>query len=391
VLSIRQVGTLGTLIAKPARAVTLARCLSTTHAPIEGDAQHLAAAMAWLCRAQNAVPDGGVSYGFSLVDGWLPPYPETTGYCIPTFLAFARYAGRPEYRERARSMASWELRVQLPTGGIPGGWWVEGRDAPAISFDTGQVIQGWCAMYEAEEDARLLDAAIRAGRHLVRTQEPDGAWRDVAPGRAVATRFAFNARTSWPLLQLARLSGDDTFRSAALRNLDWTLAQQAANGWFRSAGFAPDEDPLTHTLAYVLEGLFHCWILTKEPALLDAVRRGSRPLVDLYVRDRRLPAVLGSAWQARDRSACVTGCAQMANLWLRLGDVDADAETRTAGRLLLDQVKGWQIRGSRDVDVAGALPGSIPIFRRYEPLRFPNWGAKFFCDALLTALGAGEP
>ena len=54
--------------------------------------QRLNAAMAWLCRAQDASHDFGVARAFSLVyqpffggRGWQPSYPETTGYIIPTF------------------------------------------------------------------------------------------------------------------------------------------------------------------------------------------------------------------------------------------------------------------------------------------------------------------
>jgi hypothetical protein len=33
----------------------------------------------------------------------------------------------------------------------------------------------------------------------------------------------------------------------------------------------------------------------------------------------------------------------------------------------------------------------MPIFGYYEPLRFPNWGVKFFCDAILTAVDVVNP
>src|SRR6185436_6062964 len=73
---------------------------------------HLDATMAWLCKAQDSVEGGGVSAGYSVIDGWLPPYPETTGYIIPTFYDYARLTGREEFRLRARRMADWELEVQ---------------------------------------------------------------------------------------------------------------------------------------------------------------------------------------------------------------------------------------------------------------------------------------
>jgi hypothetical protein len=35
------------------------------------------------------------------------------------------------------------------------------------------------------------------------------------------------------------------------------------------------------------------------------------------------------------------------------------------------------------VNVRGALPGSYPIWGKYEPFAFPNWATKFFADALM--------
>ena len=67
--------------------------------------RHLQATLDWLCHAQD-VRDGqrdagGVAAGWSFEDGWLPGYPETTGYIIETFLAAADHLGQARYRERA--------------------------------------------------------------------------------------------------------------------------------------------------------------------------------------------------------------------------------------------------------------------------------------------------
>ena len=74
---------------------------------------HLAAAIEWLVRAQDATPDGGISRGFSLAwhpyfggRGWQPSYPETTGYIIPTLYAAARRLGRAELAARAERLSS---------------------------------------------------------------------------------------------------------------------------------------------------------------------------------------------------------------------------------------------------------------------------------------------
>ena len=68
---------------------------------LEPAERHLAEAEAWLCRAQDASGDGGVSYGYSLRGGWRPSYPETSGYIATTFFRLARERD-PSYFERAQ-------------------------------------------------------------------------------------------------------------------------------------------------------------------------------------------------------------------------------------------------------------------------------------------------
>ncbi len=50
------------------------------------------AAAAWLATAQDCstTKDGGVAHHFSLISGWRPSYPETTGYIVPTILRYDR-------------------------------------------------------------------------------------------------------------------------------------------------------------------------------------------------------------------------------------------------------------------------------------------------------------
>lgn len=65
---------------------------------------HLGAAAERLCAAQDAFNDGGVARSYSLIyehffnrKGWIPSYPETTGYIIPTV-----------------SLITWPLRMIKP-------------------------------------------------------------------------------------------------------------------------------------------------------------------------------------------------------------------------------------------------------------------------------------
>ena len=140
---------------------------------------HLRGAIDWLCRAQdvrNGESDaGGVSAGWSFEDGWLPSYPETTGYIIETFLAAADALKQPELVERAGRMIDWELSIQLSDGAFPGHFG-EAGSRPVI-FNTGQIMHGMVAGYTQLEREECLQAAVRAGHWLRQQQDDDGCWR----------------------------------------------------------------------------------------------------------------------------------------------------------------------------------------------------------------------
>jgi len=54
--------------------------------------------------------------------GWLPAYPETTGYIIPTLWdAFALRADE-RFRAAAIAAADWEIAIQLPCGATRAGY-----------------------------------------------------------------------------------------------------------------------------------------------------------------------------------------------------------------------------------------------------------------------------
>ena len=82
---------------------------------------HLDATMQWLARAQDVGGDDGLARMYHVRTGWGSSYPETTGYAIPTFLDYARYSGRDDFRERALRMAKWESAVQMSSGAVQGG------------------------------------------------------------------------------------------------------------------------------------------------------------------------------------------------------------------------------------------------------------------------------
>lgn len=359
--------------------------------PIGSDREHLAATIRWLCAAQDAAGGNGVSAAFSLVSGWDAPYPETSGYILATFLASGDFLGDASLHARARRIADWEIEIQAPGGGVLSR---PGKPETRV-FNTGQVVLGWLALFERTRDSRFLEAARRAGDYLAGLQESDGTWqRDTYCGART-----YHARTDWGLLRLAKLSGDERYADAARRNLRWVMRQQQANGWFRNCGFN-DEDPITHVIDYTLIGVLECALLDAaafDRSPIDLISRSADAICDCVDRPGiggiagMIPASFDSEWRSRDRTSCLTGNAQLAYTLLRLHGLAPNRRYLAAADTLIAALKGTQALGAAPACVRGALPGSFPMHSGYFANGYPNWGAKFFADALLASLTRHRP
>ncbi len=348
------------------------------------DEQHLKACIAWLCAAQDATADDGVSAFYDVRSGaWAPSYPETTGYIIPTLFDAAAYVQDEMHRRRAIRMADWLLTLQLENGAFPiGPLWPDWERQPIV-FDTGQIIQGLVRAYQETKNPEYLNAANRAGSWLTAIQDDDGCWRRFTSQGFVHT---YNTRTAWALLQLSLVSGERNQRDAAMRNLEWALGQQDTDGWFHNAAFRPDEAPLTHTIVYTIEGLLEAGILLRDQRLVESGQRAADALLRLQAADGYLRARYGPGWKSHTNWSCLTGTAQIALVWLRLFELTANQEYLIAARSTIHYLKQRHPRTGKLPGVFGGLAGSYPIYEAYEPYRHLNWAVKFFADCLLLSL-----
>jgi len=341
---------------------------------------HLAEVLAWLYRAQDAGEDRGVSHSYELGRGWLPSYPETTGYIIPTLLNVSSLRGDPGARRRALEMAEWELQVQRDDGSIAD----LARARPCV-FDTGQVVFGWLAAFQATGEARFLAAAERAGRWLVEVMDGESVWRREVGSAAGVT---FHARVAWALAELAGVTGEEPLREAARRFLDWSLRQEERPGWFGQNCLTDNRQPLLHTIAYTARGQFEAGILLEEPSLVAAATRTARALTARVDRQGRMSGRFDREWRGTVPWACLTGMAQVCVLWSRLyahsGErIFAEQAERVLG--FLERIHDLR---SSNPGLRGGVRGSFPINGAYCRYRLPNWATKFFADALIFAPSA---
>lgn len=343
---------------------------------------HLREAINWLCRAQDVrtrKPDaGGVAAGWSFEDGWLPGYPETTGYIIETFIAAAEYLGRPELVERAHRMIDWELSMQAADGAFPGHFGEAGSH-PVI-FNQGQIMHGLVAGYAMLKRQDCLEAGVRAGHWLVAQQDADGCYRKFEHN---GVPHVYNTRAIWALAAMGGEANEPRFLEAARRNLEWALTQQTPSGWFATNAFVPGRAPFTHTIAYAIRGFIEVAVLLGEERYFQAAEKAARGLMAKQRSDGWLAGTYDDGWAPTASYACVTGIAQMALCWLRLAQVGGDKAYRDAAWRAIAYVKRTQRLEDSDHVVRGAVPGSAPIWGAYSRFEFPNWAAKFFADALM--------
>jgi hypothetical protein len=364
---------------------------------------HLVAAIAWLVRAQDATPDGGISRAFSLTRhsyfghrGWQPSYPETTGYIIPTLYAAARRLGSAELAARAERAARWEIEIQLPTGAVRGGVIGE-RESPTV-FDTGQVLLGWLATFEETGQGSFADAARRAARYLAAMLDGDGHWRQGDSPFARADATLYNTRTAWALAEAGARLDDAAFIGAAARNLQAAAALQSGNGWLPACCLTDPEQPLLHTLAYATRGLLEGGRVLGDSGLVRAAERTAAALAATVRADGWMPGRYRADWSAAVDWSCLTGEAQMANNWIRLAEITGDRKWLEPVPAVLRFLKRTQNRRTRELGVRGGIKGSWPMGGAYGAYEILNWATKFFSDALMRheaveagGLGATSP
>lgn len=368
-------------LAEPAaRALVMAHLKPVREVELDQRAA-LREAVGYLLRAQRHGTDKGMG-SYHLTNGWGASYPETTGYAIPTLIAAAGMLPWDEADKAAVEAAEWLLTIQQADGGWQGGRVGEGR--PSIVFNTAQVVRGMLAVHSYTRRTEFLDAALRAGHWIVSVQDTDGAWRG---SNFMGAARVYDTYVDAPLLRLHAFTGEAVLYRAAMRNLAWVLQQQHANGWFSNADntIRHNDRPITHTIAYTLDGLLECSRITGDDRYAKAAIPAAAALVNHYLITGRIHGRYDAQWRGSEYPI-MTGCAQLAIVWTHVAKLTGENRYREAASRMIRFLGAVQRRSAVGPAASrGALTGSFPLWGRYEKFAFPNWGTKYFADALLCA------
>jgi hypothetical protein len=343
-------------------------------------ALHIREAAEWLKRGQDAGSDRGVSYGAALGGTFLSSYPETTGYIIPTMLELAAHFQDSDFERRAIEMGDWEISIQMECGAVMGAR-VDSPPTPAV-FNTGQVLLGWSALYRRTGDERYRIAARRAIDWLLECQDPDGNWRRGNSNFADARTTVYNVKAGWGMVEAGLACGWPDAVAGGVRSAEYCISKQASNGWFADCCLGDASRPLLHTIAYSMQGLVGIGRAVGRRDLLEAAHKTADSLAHLMDGAGFIPGRIDPAFQGRVEWCCLTGTAQTSIVWSQLDRLEGSERYAESRRLANRYLMARHNIASQDPAFRGGVFGSWPFWGGYGQNKVLNWAVKFFIDAL---------
>lgn len=325
------------------------------------------AALQWIRRSIEVTGENGSAHSWHRVLGWSKAYPETTGYLIETLLNYAKIKQDESLQNLAIGCANWLDTIQLDTGAFPG--LLVGNTQPSV-FNTSQILFA----------APHLQGSQRALDWLISCLEPDGAWRQAAfvPGFVPS----YYTRAVWAVLQANEFIQNPEIEELMRRALHFYAARFLPNGSVQDWGFRSGAAAFTHTIAYTLEGFWEASTRLRETVISEQTLKSvQRLLVERQKAGGRTAGRYDTNWRGDYSFVCVTGNCQLSVLCHKIWVQTGEPRFKHAAKLFLNEILRTQKLGANK-NSFGALPGSTPLWGSYLPLRYPNWAAKFFLDAM---------
>jgi hypothetical protein len=336
----------------------------------------------WLDRSLRQNKDNGSSAYFHLIKGWSGPYPETTGYLIPTLYNLSNLEGYEKYGLLAQQQCDWLLSIQNTDGSFPQGLALGTR--PEI-FDGGQILFGILATYKVTKDAKYYSASIALIDWMVRQQDENGAF--TASTYVNSYSPSYHVRFVWALaLGLEIYKDQSLLKNVIQKALEYYSGLIQENGAFRNWGFHPHDAGLTHTIAYTIRGFIECGIILKQHDLISLILPTIKKLEEDLSHNKYLAGEYDTEWKGNYSFRCLTGEAQMSIIYRRLYDIYGEVKYEKISNKLLEQVYAKQVNAPVFSNIHGGFFASSPFYGKYMRLMMNNWTCKFYLDALMQSL-----
>lgn len=335
------------------------------------------ASLQWLERSIQATDYQGSAAYYHLWKGWSAAYPETTGYIIETLFDYAAYFNENHYKDLAISCADWLCAIQNEDGSFPGGLGTSGQP---VVFDTGQILFGLTRTFQETQDVKYQTSLKNAIHWLLNISESDGSWKQYSYIKDYMP--AYYTRVVWAILQTNQILNISGINEKMQQALDYYLAKLTPQDSVKDWGFSPGEAAYTHTLAYVIRGLLESGYLLQNENLIQTSVKIANKLIELYQLDGKLAGQYDEDWQGDYNFICVTGNMQISLILSRLYRITNILIYRDYAIQIFQDTFSYQYLINYK-GLYGGIPGSAPLWGKYQRFKFPNWAAKFYLDAYL--------
>jgi len=330
----------------------------------------------WIVKSFEANEGHQGSSGKRTVLGqWEAPYPETTGYLIPTLLECSSYNGN--LKQIALSQLVFFKSIQNEDGSF----FQSLDNKEPIIFDTAQIVFGLMALspHVVPYDD-IKNVARKAVIWMHEQLDDEGKFVDnnyvenYNPAYYARIAMAMTQGEAAHFSKITKKTKNFIFRISDLQN-DQLM--------FDNAGFHPDQVAYTHTIAYSLRGLWECSLDINNRKLTRKIIRSIDKLSDLILTEGKVAGSYNTKWKGDYSFVCSAGNAQLAVLYLLVYQRTENNKYLQVVPLLLKPLMAAQ----RTLPLnKGAVPSSIPIWGPYQKWSYTNWTQKFYADALVKIL-----
>lgn len=293
-------------------------------------------AMGWI--EENSVPKEGIICNSNLRE----PYPEVTGYYIPTLIRWG-------YRELAITYAKWLCSIQHDEGA-----WYDTEGKQPYIFDTAQILKGLLAvrgLYEGVDEHIirgcdwLLENMTEEGRLVAPV---DGIWEDERVYSELIHTYCLS-----PVFEAAEVFAREDYRNKA----------QKIKGYYTTVKRSEilEFSLLSHFYAYVMEAMV-------DIGEIELAKEAMANISFFQKESGAVPAYKNVDW------VCSTGLFQLAIVWFRLGDIERGNRAFEYACKLQNESGGWY---------GSYLSEENPDEKNtYFPNSEISWATKYFLDAL---------
>lgn len=263
------------------------------------------------------------------------PYPEVSGYYIPSLLNWG-------FRDLAKQYASWLISIQHKNGA-----WYDYDDKDPYVFDSGQILKGLVAIYPLMPE--IEENIIKGCDWIITNIDKEG--RLLSP-----SNDCWAIPSCSDLIHLYSLS---PIKEAGIlfNRKDYLDAVEKVLNYYKTNYLEKIKDfhTLSHFYAYIIEAMV-------DLGETDIARQAMKNVAKLQSKNGAVPAYKDVKW------VCSTGLFQFAVIWYKLGEKEkADRAFDYACSLQLNS-GGWL--------------GSYGKGADYSHKEEISWANKYFLDAL---------